>query len=331
MLEGVYTINPRQMTTEQPRNVNDEDIPSSRHELAEHISNPTSMTYCLLRIRFAEICRTYTDRVPLSNALTEESKYREITELNHRLKQFIYDLPLSHRRLTGGTTKSGSFQTLAPSQGVTVQRYLLTLHVYSLICRLHFPYFARAFTQACFCTARAVCLDAARKILSADLELEQQQIPFSERRLRLSSILYAILLASTVFAINLCLDPSLNDDIAYVAEVTDAFRLLQRASENSHPAAKVYKCLLQLLSKHQVHVKINQRSSMAISTCALSPTFGDPFPSRADAFESWASPEDDLDGRQGELAGDLYKSLDFEIDLNYLDFHFSNERHPFFI
>ncbi|KAF3024753.1 hypothetical protein E8E14_005318 [Neopestalotiopsis sp. 37M] len=320
-LEGTYSINPRHMTSKRPRNVNDEDITCAQNEVAEHIANPTAMTYCLLRIRYAEICRAYTDRVPLDNSLPEEARYREVLELNHRLDDFMQHSPVHFRRLGTDIAKLGSSPSFAP-QAFTIQRYLLTLNVYSLICRLHFPYFARATVQSTFSASRGACLDAARNILYAEIELSKETFPFVESRLRFSSILYGILVASTVFVVDMCLTPSLRRDAAYVTEASKAFEILQGASADSFLAAKVHQSLARLLEKHNVHIPPGPGPSTAtLPGNNVSTTFRESLPFPANTAHIHNNFGVDASGRSCQYTRDFWNNVDCGMGMD--DFEFS--------
>lgn len=309
------------MTSKRPRNVNDEDITCAQNEVAEHIANPTAMTYCLLRIRYAEICRAYTDRVPLDNSLPEEARYREVLELNHRLDDFMQHSPVHFRRLGTDIAKLGSSPSFAP-QAFTIQRYLLTLNVYSLICRLHFPYFARATVQSTFSASRGACLDAARNILYAEIELSKETFPFVESRLRFSSILYGILVASTVFVVDMCLTPSLRRDAAYVTEASKAFEILQGASADSFLAAKVHQSLARLLEKHNVHIPPGPGPSTAtLPGNNVSTTFRESLPFPANTAHIHDNFGVDASGRSCQYTRDFWNNVDCGMGMD--DFEFS--------
>lgn len=308
------------MTIKKPRNVNDEDITCAQNDLVEHISNPTAMTYGLLRIRYAEICRAYTDRVPLDTSLSDEVKYREILELNHRLNDFVQDLPLHFRRLGTDAAKLGNAQISFAPQAFTIQRYLLTLNVYTLICRLHFPYFARASVQSTFSASREACVDAARKILYAETELSKESFPFVESRLRFSSILYGILMANVVFVVDMCLTPSLARDASYVADASQAFEILQSASRDSFLAAKVQQSLLRLIEKHRLHIVTVQRPSTALNhrNHASSPSDNLPLMGTHAQVQDFFG----FDGtnRHGQSANEFWRGMDYGMGMDHLEF-----------
>lgn len=308
------------MTTKKPRNVNDEDITCAQNELVEHISNPTAMTYGLLRIRYAEICRAYTDRVPLDTSLSDGAKYREILELNHRLDDFVQDLPLHFRRLGIDAAKLGNAQISFAPQAFTIQRYLLTLNVYTLICRLHFPYIARASVQSTFSASREACVDAARKILHAETELSKESFAFVESRLRFSSILYGILIANAVFVVDMCLTPSLTRDASYVAEASQAFEILQSASRDSFLAAKVHQSLSRLIEKHRLQIVTGQRPSTALHSRNHISSLSDNLPSMANHAQVQNCFGIDVSDRLGRFSNEFWRGMDYDTGMDHLEF-----------
>lgn len=93
-------------------------------------------------------------------------------------------------------------------------------------------------------------------MLQVELELEKEQIPFAENRLKISSTLYGILMANIVFVVvNMCLTSSLVQNLTYMMEATEAFPILEPAQHDSPLAAKFIDCWYS----YSVNTKLSSR------------------------------------------------------------------------
>src|ERR1700722_8445016 len=91
--EGVYTISLHHMVVNKPRNANDEDLVDGMTNVELPLSQPTSMSYFLQRIRLAELCREFTDRVPLSISGPETIAYSQVMEVDAKFDKFVEEIP----------------------------------------------------------------------------------------------------------------------------------------------------------------------------------------------------------------------------------------------
>ncbi|KAJ5090819.1 hypothetical protein N7532_009503 [Penicillium argentinense] len=83
--KGVYTIHPRQMATRKPLNMNDEDLFDGMGAVGQSIDQPTSMSYCLQRIRLGELCRELTDSEPFATMGTTTPDYQRIKDIDSKM------------------------------------------------------------------------------------------------------------------------------------------------------------------------------------------------------------------------------------------------------
>ncbi|KAJ5610648.1 hypothetical protein N7510_007367 [Penicillium lagena] len=90
--KGTYSINPRQMMTNKPRNANDEDLIDGM-VVDQPIDQPTSMSYCLHRIRLGELCREITDNVPFAASSTGGPAFQQVQEIDIKFRAFANELP----------------------------------------------------------------------------------------------------------------------------------------------------------------------------------------------------------------------------------------------
>ena len=92
--EGVYQTNPRQMTVNKPRNIDDAGLLDDHTGLDPPISQPTEMSYFLQRIRLAEISRNIADHnlMVASNSSTPDY-YEHVMAIDVEFDKMMGDIP----------------------------------------------------------------------------------------------------------------------------------------------------------------------------------------------------------------------------------------------
>lgn len=60
--QGIYTCHLRHMMVKKPLNIDDEDLVDGMSTGGKPMSQPTAMSYPLLRVRLADIARSIIDR-----------------------------------------------------------------------------------------------------------------------------------------------------------------------------------------------------------------------------------------------------------------------------
>lgn len=250
--QGVYTVNPRQMMVNKPKNINDEDLIDGMSLPNEQpLNQPTSTSYLLQRIRVAELFRRFTDRTELHASDAGTTCYRYVLDTDAELKRLMNELP-SFFTLEGESLEDLSrvYPQIAP--GIITQRYLLQTSVEIHRCKLHLPYLVRASVEPAFAYSRQACLKAAKHVIYAERQLSKEKIPYASIRYKVCGILYAVFMASIALGLDLCLNKGMGHEAATKGELLDACRILEVAKSQSASAARLSESLMHVLSQHEV-------------------------------------------------------------------------------
>ncbi len=98
---------------------------------------------------------------------------------------------------------------------VAVQRYFINSLFHTQCCRLHLPYLAHGSADAIHARFHAVCLEAVRKIIQTELDLERDKLSFVQT-LKLTGNLYGVFIATIALFTDLCLRgvPASQDEVS---------------------------------------------------------------------------------------------------------------------
>ncbi|KAK1148448.1 hypothetical protein N8T08_009451 [Aspergillus melleus] len=239
--KGTYTIHPRHMAVNKPRNVDDEDLLprlTSTTNTPRPMNHPTNISYNLQRIQLAEICRELTDSTPLTSSGTVE--YSQVLKFDRSIIGFIAQWPPFFRLdeqtpiaspSTRARENTRSKNTSDP--GKATQRYILNSIVPAQRCRLHLPYLTRASQDPNYAYSRTACLESARHILRTERLLATENLPFVLMRKRHSGTLQCICMAIIALLADICFSrDTVGGSEEYEnrrAELADACRILDRA------------------------------------------------------------------------------------------------------
>ncbi|KAK0702330.1 hypothetical protein B0H67DRAFT_394683 [Lasiosphaeris hirsuta] len=265
-LDRTYTVHPHHMKVELPRNLNDGDLPSTGDRLPPGLplDRLTDMTYILLRIRLAELCRKVVDMLPLGAGDVDNLPYEQILNLNRLFDHVQASLPAEFA--LGSTVRLGASASL--------QRQIVQLCIQARRARLLRPFLQvgladsdprfRQFRSLCVGSARTV-LDIASTALRGSLEDSsvlgslQARNPRHTRPHRIGTVMNHLFMACVV----LVTDPALAvrngssqpDPEAETrrAELAAACRLLELVGEESAMAANLVQNLVRVLRRHRVH------------------------------------------------------------------------------
>lgn len=138
--EGVYSVIPRHMQVNKPRNVIDDDLSTMPAEFSRPLDEPTSTTYYLQRIALAEVCREVVDILLDIRAVQDPQQisYTRIVTLDGKFAE-ILNRPLASGMLT---RESGS-SSYDPTRPHIRQQYFTYLTTEARRCKLHLPYLLR--------------------------------------------------------------------------------------------------------------------------------------------------------------------------------------------
>ena len=272
--KGTYTIHPRHMAVNKPRNVDDEDLLprlTSTTITPRPMNHPTNISYNLQRIQLAEICRELTDSTPLTFSGTVE--YSQVLKFDPSIIGFIAQWPpffrldeqtpipsLSTNTRTSPSTRARentrSENTSDP--GKATQRYILNSIVPAQRCRLHLPYLTRASQDPSYAYSRAACLESARHILRTERLLATEDLPFVLMRKRHSGTLQCICMAIIALLADICFSrDAVGESEEYEnrrAELADACRILDRAKSESPMAGRLLGYFVSVMREHNLRL-----------------------------------------------------------------------------
>ena len=249
--EGLYAINPNHMAVRIPRNIDDEDLVDGMASMEFPLTQPTSMSYFLQRIRLAHICREFTDQVPFSGSDPEEISYHHVLEVDAKLVKFMGELP-PYFRLDGASLGELVPVDSKTAPGIITQKYIFHSLINARRCKLHLHYMVRGTTDPTYARSREMCLQAARMIIKIERLLETEDLPFVLTRLKSCGLIYCIVMAIIVLLLDICFHKDAVNTELRKAEIVDACSILEEARGQSAMAEKLLDSLMSILPKHQV-------------------------------------------------------------------------------
>ncbi|KAJ5923573.1 hypothetical protein N7454_008818 [Penicillium verhagenii] len=241
------------MVTKKPLNINDEDLIDGMIEIeGRPMDQPTSMSYCLQRIRLGELCREITDSIPFADIGNQLFDYEKLRTIDTRICEITDGLP----KFFSLDYNAGELPVTGPrkSPGIIIQRYVINSLIHTQRCRLHLPYLSRAATEPDLNFSREACLQAARTTIQTERLLSTEQIPFVLARLKFSGVLHCVCVAIIVLLMDVCLNKNLRpeQDRERRAEIFDAFQILEEAKDQSPFAEKILESFYAFLWRNKV-------------------------------------------------------------------------------
>ncbi|OQU99094.1 hypothetical protein CLAIMM_04781 [Cladophialophora immunda] len=162
--EGIYSVNPAHARVNYPANLDDRGLGSNTSlPLGFPEDQPTSTSFLIQRVKFAELCRQLVDSLQ-NVAVTEKSRLCSfIRAFSDRLRHFEQGLPWFFRMDEESMDKANALSINHPY--LIPQKYLLLFGIYSRIVRLHRPFLSMKLPEPDFSASRTVCIQYAEKIL----------------------------------------------------------------------------------------------------------------------------------------------------------------------
>lgn len=240
------SIQPDQIKTALPANVNDEDISDSHPLEPKPLSVRTDMSYHLARLRFAEISQR---QIWQANA-SPHPPYSFILSVDTELRKAISNLP---------SYFSFDVDTIEPPPSDARERIFywekitINLSAQSRLMRLHRPWLSRGYKDRKYEYSRTQCIRAARNCLKLMTD-DHGTAVFLERWWIL---LFYVTIAAVVILIDLLrASPEEMASDEYKAEHSEVLAALARMEQittMSHPARGSVKVIKQLL--HELEEK----------------------------------------------------------------------------
>ena len=250
--KGVYMISPRQMATNKPGNINDEDMFDGMVDISLPLDQPTSASYCLQRIRLGEICREISDSIPFLEIGSGDPDYEKVKKTDKIICDFIQALPSFFSLDDEPYQPSDKVPRKFP--GIAIQRYMILSLIHTQRVRLHLPYFSQASSKPLYSYSQSACLEAARMVIRTEAQLASEKIFFVLTRLKFFGVFHTVCLAIIVLLMDLCLDKSARaeDDRERRSEIFKAFGIIEEARGQSPFAEKLLGSFYLILQRNKI-------------------------------------------------------------------------------
>ena len=241
------------MNVRFPRNINDDDLNCANLEFDRPLSEPTSMSYFLQRIRLADICRSVVDSMPTAVSDLEQIEYEDVISLDGKFERFLLQLPIFLRLDEESRQRSLEIDQKFPQ--VEVQRYLLGLAVHNRRCKLHRPFLVQCSREPRYTYSRRICLQSARAIFQVRRFLEKGNSSFASAHLRLCAVVHYVFMATVVLVMDLCFNKLEGQEEQRKDEVINACKILEEAKGQSAIAGRLLESLMDILRKHKIRLR----------------------------------------------------------------------------
>lgn len=257
--EGTYFIQPRHMAVNRPRNITDEELETQGPWLDHPLDVPTEMSYFLLRIRSAELARMICDAWPMASSDIDNIDYSSIVAIDAKFEELINDMPVFFRLDDESRRRSHPITEKYPY--FIIQKYLIGIAIYMRRCKLHQPFLVRGSEDERFRYSREACIRAARAVVHAKQQLDEENDEIVARQLPLNLfVLHHLFVATIVLVMDLCFNRNedAEQDEARRAEVIYACKTLESTKTTSALASKFLASLTDVLRKHRVYLVPSQ-------------------------------------------------------------------------
>ena len=241
------------MMTQKPLNVNDEDVFDGMPRVGRPLSEPTQMTYFVLRIRLNEISRNIVDRAPLMVAINGPS-YDIVMDIDTELQLLLNDIPDFFTAMTPFAI-AGKYE-LGEERAALIARQghdFRTLF-YATRCKLHLPFARRGFTEPEYATSRAICVESARLIIKIESEYQKKGYDLGFTRYQPLRYSMTVFLASTILLMDYChkIQAGSTDMERSKLEICNALSMLEATRAESEIASRFLDSLVLVLKNHGI-------------------------------------------------------------------------------
>ncbi|CAI6337307.1 unnamed protein product [Periconia digitata] len=256
---GTYQCHPRQMMTDKPLNIDDEDVVDGMSRVGKPSSQPTSMSYFLFRIRLNEISRSLVDRTPFMSVASSTS-FEVVMDIDTEMQKVYADIPAFFSLPPADTSR---IYNISYARALSIARQGNDL--YALFnaqrCRLHLPYAQRGYVEPEFAPSRDLCINSARLIIRNETAYYNSDL--GEGGSRYVPLFYSmtVFLACTVLLMDYSHSRSATHRDKQKLEICSAVRLLESARLESELAAKFMDSMITVLHKHGI--ALNKQSVAA--------------------------------------------------------------------
>ncbi|KAF5005142.1 hypothetical protein FDECE_8399 [Fusarium decemcellulare] len=246
-LDAVYLVQPRLITSKIPRHINDDDLGNPIVK-ERPLSEPTTMSYFLHRLKIAEVARCISDIIPHD---PNDATLEMTVSLDSKLETLIQELPVFFRIELANSEETKLIDQMHPY--IPIQRLLINLMTNLIRCKLHFPYLSGNPNKSLHSFSRTASLKAARQVLSAHRGMRTPNISHSADYMKVHGTVVHMFMGALILATDLCCNQPLGEDRErQSSELMEALKQLDGIKQHSQIAAKLLEDLTQLLIKYGV-------------------------------------------------------------------------------
>ncbi|KAG9506498.1 hypothetical protein J7337_000030 [Fusarium musae] len=240
---ATYLIQPNLISTNLPRHIDDDDLSNPSHN-ERPLSEPTTMSYNLQRIKVAEVVRCISDLMPHDPS---EASCELILSLDAKLESLLHELPEFFK-----TDKSECEEVKQIDQKhphTPMQRLLINLLINIFRCGLHFPYIPGRLNKALHTFSRQAGLKAARAVLSSQRGMSMTDLLHSADFMKIQGTIFHMFIGALVLTTDICCN---QDGQTQLSELMQVLKRLDDVNDHSKMAAKLLDILTQLLVSYGV-------------------------------------------------------------------------------
>ena len=257
------------MVVDIPRNVDDKDLIYTNPPMNRPLSEPTTMSYDIQRLKLADLCRKVVDLMPVSVSDSSTVDYEGVIALDQRFEGFLQQLPVFLRNDEQSIQQSEPIMARYPQ--MRLQRQLLSMLANTKRCKMHQPFLIRGSVDARYSYSRTMSLKSARGVLEEKRRtdpLHTNSLPAHRYKL-IGYTMYHTFMATIVLVMDLCFNRksclndtdsnSLDNDDEETrvtkAEVMEACRSLHQDQSASGLGAAYLASLMDVLRKYKVKLR----------------------------------------------------------------------------
>ncbi|KIX07653.1 uncharacterized protein Z518_02306 [Rhinocladiella mackenziei CBS 650.93] len=253
--EGTYFLQPRHMCVNIPCNVNDSDLTHDKPPVNLPLSEPTTMSYYIQRIKLADICRNVVDVMPLNGRDLALVDYQDVIALDDKFEAFFQELPVFFQ--TDEKSRLAAEPIMCQYPALQVQRYALRMIADTRRCKLHQPFLIRGSVDPNYAYSREISLKSARSCIRVWRLHEKEYQSILVASVKLTGVVHHVFMATIVLVMDLCFNKTAGDDAERKAEVREACKILEDVKCQSRMAHEFLESLMDILRTHKVRLHNN--------------------------------------------------------------------------
>ena len=219
------------MMVNYPTNVDDEFITPTGILQDPPLSQPSSLSAFIYRVKLATLCREVVDAMPSIWLEAQEPEYETILKLDRRFQNFLSELPTFFQLDPDSIEQSQKICEERPH--IPVQRISLHFSIHTRLCRLHRPYHLEGVTNPRYAYSHRACIQSAQKVLELRRLMDDAGARIGLKPGRFWTANQHCFLAALILATDVSFNPDAPDAEARKAKVLNAYETLEKSKEES--------------------------------------------------------------------------------------------------